>query len=81
MQGRTVKEYEAQLTQLQRQNFNLKLRLYLLEERMGYMHATDDMEDPVKMFMVKCSFSLKVCFLLVYAISLTAKVTTAKKQT
>lgn len=79
-----MKEYEDQLTQLRKENFNLKLRIYFLEERMGHMNAADDKEDPVKKnieLKVKFSFSLKVCFLLVYAVSLTAKVTTAKKQT
>ncbi|PNF41505.1 hypothetical protein B7P43_G13036, partial [Cryptotermes secundus] len=48
IRGRTVKEYEDQLTQLRKENFNLKLRIYFLEERMGHMNAADDKEDPVK---------------------------------
>ncbi|XP_076378265.1 phosphodiesterase 4D interacting protein centrosomin isoform X2 [Megalopta genalis] len=33
--GRTMKDYEDQLQALQKENFNLKLRIYFLEERMG----------------------------------------------
>ncbi|GLG97817.1 Centrosomin [Gryllus bimaculatus] len=33
--GRTMKEYEEMLAQLRKENFNLKLRLYFLEERGG----------------------------------------------
>ncbi|XP_050307105.1 centrosomin isoform X2 [Anthonomus grandis grandis] len=33
--GRTVKEFEDQLTSLKKENFNLKLRIYFLEEKMG----------------------------------------------
>ncbi|XP_076239387.1 phosphodiesterase 4D interacting protein centrosomin isoform X2 [Calliopsis andreniformis] len=33
--GRTMKEYEDQLETLKKENFNLKLRIYFLEERMG----------------------------------------------
>ncbi|XP_031841742.1 phosphodiesterase 4D interacting protein centrosomin isoform X2 [Nomia melanderi] len=33
--GRTMKDYEDQLERLKKENFNLKLRIYFLEERMG----------------------------------------------
>ncbi|XP_076278704.1 phosphodiesterase 4D interacting protein centrosomin isoform X2 [Lasioglossum baleicum] len=33
--GRTMKDYEDQLEALKKENFNLKLRIYFLEERMG----------------------------------------------
>lgn len=33
--GRTFKDYEDQLDSLKRDNFNLKLRIYFLEEKMG----------------------------------------------
>jgi len=62
IRGRTMKEYEDQLSQLKKENFNLKLRIYFLEERMGHM-STDDKEDPVKKnveLKVMCSFSLRV---------------------
>jgi hypothetical protein len=67
-----MKEYEDQLSQLKKENFNLKLRIYFLEERMGHMSCADDKEDPVKKnieLKVKCSFSLRVC---VCAITVTA---------
>ncbi|XP_069674173.1 golgin subfamily A member 4-like isoform X3 [Periplaneta americana] len=48
IRGRTMKEYEEQLSQLKKENFNLKLRIYFLEERMGHMNGVDDKEDPVK---------------------------------
>lgn len=35
MRGRSVKEIDEQLTNLRKENFNLKLRIYFLEERMG----------------------------------------------
>lgn len=43
-----MKEYEDQLSQLKKENFNLKLRIYFLEERMGHMSSADDKDDPVK---------------------------------
>jgi hypothetical protein len=56
-----MKEYEEQLSQLRKENFNLKLRIYFLEERMGHMNGTDDKEDAVKKnieLKVKCCFFL-----------------------
>ncbi|XP_067001294.2 centrosomin isoform X2 [Anabrus simplex] len=47
LRGHTLKEYEEQLAQLKKENFNLKLRIYFLEERMGRMNA-DDKEDIIK---------------------------------
>ncbi|XP_045472816.1 centrosomin isoform X2 [Harmonia axyridis] len=35
MRGRSVKEFEEQLAALKKENFNLKIRIYFLEERMG----------------------------------------------
>lgn len=40
--GRTMKEYEDQLGALKKENFNLKLRIYLLEERMGITPSDED---------------------------------------
>jgi len=57
-----MKECEDQMSHLKKENFNLKLRIYFLEERMGHM-STDDKEDPVKKnveLKVMCSFSLRV---------------------
>lgn len=41
MRGRTVKEFEEQLTSLKKENFNLKLRIYFLEEKMGSNFTLD----------------------------------------
>lgn len=65
IRGLTVKECEEKLSLLRKENFNLKLRIYFLEERMGHMNATDDKEDLAKKnieLRVKFSFQLKVCF-------------------
>ncbi|KAK0094120.1 hypothetical protein PV326_011778 [Microctonus aethiopoides] len=35
--GRTIKDYEDQLGALQKENFQLKLRIYFLEEKMGIL--------------------------------------------
>ena len=40
--GRTMKECEDQLGALKKENFNLKLRIYFLEERMGITSADED---------------------------------------
>ncbi|XP_058799122.1 centrosomin isoform X2 [Phymastichus coffea] len=40
--GRTMKECEDQLGALRKENFNLKLRIYFLEERMGITSADED---------------------------------------
>ncbi|KAG7208405.1 hypothetical protein KM043_014637 [Ampulex compressa] len=40
--GRTMKEYEDELGALKKENFNLKLRIYFLEERMGITPADED---------------------------------------
>lgn len=47
MRGRSVKEFEEQLTTLRKENFNLKLRIYFLEERMG-TNFNLDKENAVK---------------------------------
>lgn len=41
IRGRSVKEFEEQLTNLKKENFNLKLRIYFLEERMGPNYNLD----------------------------------------
>lgn len=41
MRGRSIKEFEDQLTTLKKENFNLKLRIYFLEERMGTKYNLD----------------------------------------
>ncbi|XP_046404246.1 centrosomin-like isoform X2 [Ischnura elegans] len=42
--GPTMKDYETQLNQLKKENFNLKLRIYFLEERLGPYRG--EKEDP-----------------------------------
>lgn len=37
-----MKEYEDQLEALKKENFNLKLRIYFLEERMGITSADEN---------------------------------------
>lgn len=34
VRSRTMKEYDSQITDLKKENFNLKLRIYFMEERM-----------------------------------------------
>ena len=34
-QGRSLREYEEQMTTLRKENFNLKMRIYFLEEKTG----------------------------------------------
>lgn len=41
MRGRSVKEFEEQLGTLKKENFNLKLRIYFLEEKMGTSFKLD----------------------------------------
>lgn len=55
MRGRSVKEFEEQLTNLRKENFNLKLRIYFLEERMGPNYNLD------KESAVKKNVELMVC--------------------
>jgi hypothetical protein len=72
IRGHTMKEYEDQMSQLKKENFNLKLRIYFLEERMGHMSSADDKEDPIKKnieLKVTCSFSSRV---FIHAASVTA---------
>lgn len=41
LRGRSVKEIEEQLSNLKKENFNLKLRIYFLEEKMGTNFTLD----------------------------------------
>lgn len=41
LRGRSVKEYEEQLAHLKKENFDLKLRIYFLEERAGFNFNLD----------------------------------------
>lgn len=60
MRGRSVKEFDEQLTNLRKENFNLKLRIYFLEERMGPNFNLD------KESAVKKNVELMVCVLIFY---------------
>ncbi|XP_063423937.1 myomegalin-like isoform X3 [Mytilus trossulus] len=42
VRGRTMKEYDQQLTELKKENFSLKLRIYFLEERMQQKFGDSD---------------------------------------
>ncbi|GLV38819.1 centrosomin [Carabus blaptoides fortunei] len=48
MRGRSVKEYDEQLTTLKKENFNLKLRIYFLEERMGSTYRPEDKDNIIR---------------------------------
>ncbi|XP_044727228.1 centrosomin isoform X2 [Chrysoperla carnea] len=49
MRIQSVKEYEEQLNTLMKENFNLKLRIFFLEEKMGrILSGPKDMEEAVK---------------------------------
>jgi len=43
-----MKEYEELLGSLRKENFNLKLRIYFLEERMGKLNGIKDKEEAIK---------------------------------
>lgn len=43
--GHSIKEFEEQLSNLRKENFNLKLRIYFLEERMGANFNSDNESD------------------------------------
>jgi hypothetical protein len=57
-----VKEYEDHLQQLRKENFQLKLRIFLLEQERTGADAAGSKRDPVEKNVdleVKCSFSVK----------------------
>eukprot|EP00092_Neocalanus_flemingeri_P001125 GFUD01001199.1.p1 GENE.GFUD01001199.1~~GFUD01001199.1.p1 ORF type:complete len:1705 (-),score=626.81 GFUD01001199.1:124-5238(-) len=41
----TMREYDDQLNTLKKENFNLKLRIYFMEERLGLLHAPREQEN------------------------------------
>lgn len=43
-----MKEYEEQLKKLTAENFNLKLRVYFVEERLSKVTGINDKEDLIK---------------------------------
>jgi centrosomin len=55
-QGRSLREYEEQMTALRKENFNLKLRIYFLEEKSSGGISSD--HDTI----MKQNIDLKVSF-------------------
>ncbi|XP_039281317.1 centrosomin isoform X3 [Nilaparvata lugens] len=45
---RTMKEYEEQMAELKKENFNLKLRIYFIEERQEQMKGMKDVDELFK---------------------------------
>ena len=58
--GLTMKEYEEQLKKLTAENFNLKLRVYFVEERLSKVSEISDKED-----LIQKNIQLKVNFYIV----------------
>lgn len=48
MRGHSVKEYDEQITALKKENFNLKLRIYFLEERMGSNYRVEEKDNVIR---------------------------------
>lgn len=48
IRGRTMKDYEEKQAALKKENFNLKLRIYFLEERMSQINGLKDKEEAIK---------------------------------
>ncbi|XP_034231629.1 centrosomin-like isoform X2 [Thrips palmi] len=48
IRGRTMKDYEEKQSALRKENFNLKLRIYFLEERMSQINGLKDKEEAIK---------------------------------
>ena len=72
IRGLTVKEYDEHLSSLSKENINLKVQIYFMEEQMGHISSADK-EDPINKIIelkVMCSFSLRV---FVCAASVTAE--------
>ncbi len=44
--GKTMREYDENLRDLKKENFNLKLRIYFLEERLGASHRGSAVSTP-----------------------------------
>lgn len=53
---RTMKEYDQQISELKKENFNLKLRIYFLEEKMHQKCTTYDRDEAIN----KMNIELKV---------------------
>ena len=51
----TMRECEEQMTQLKKENFNLKLRIYFMEQSQGILHSPKEQEN-----LYKINIDLKV---------------------
>lgn len=63
MRSRSVKELEDQLINLKKENFDLKLRIYFLEEKMG-TNFTLDKENIIKKNIELQVWGLRELFLI-----------------
>lgn len=57
MRVRTMKEYEEEMAALKKENFNLKLRIYFMQERREQLNSAEDVEA-----LIKSNTELKVQF-------------------
>lgn len=57
--GRSIKEIDEMMTNLRKENFNLKLRIYFLEERMGSNFNLDKENAIKKNIELKVSTQIK----------------------
>lgn len=70
MRIQSVKEYEEQLNTLMKENFNLKLRIFFLEEKMGrILSGPKDMEEAVKQN-IELNVSMNILKTLNYVLTL-----------
>jgi len=64
-----VKEYDTKIKNLEKENFDLRLRIFLLEERLGFVHNKDtlvsDKDIETELQLRECKKSLNKCIELV----------------
>ena len=58
--GRSIREIDDTVRELRKENFNLKLRIYFLEERLGTSRLAAGSKDDL----VQSNYDLKVSFLM-----------------
>ena len=58
--GRSIREFDETVRELRKENFNLKLRIYFLEERLGTSRLAAGSKDDL----VQSNYDLKVSFSL-----------------
>ncbi|XP_065366564.1 centrosomin isoform X4 [Calliphora vicina] len=60
-QGRSVREFEEQMATLRKENFNLKLRLYFIEESIpGYKQANSSSEDTLMKQLIDTKVEMEI---------------------